>query len=659
MQHFAIAVLHLRDLAPINRPDPSFMTAHSPRVARLTARFLNYAALGALWMTCGAQAAAPSYPGTIVLDVDASNTAQQIFRVRASIPVQAGKLTLLYPQWLPGNHRPSGPLNQLAGLTLQAGGKTIEWRRDPANVFAFELEVPAGVSTLEAQYQFLSPLEPAQGRVTMTAEMLGVQWNALTLYPAGYASRAITVQANLTLPEGWRFGSALEVRRQQGNQIAFQPLDLETLVDSPVFAGRHFKRIDLDPGAALPVHLNLVADSAEALEAKPEQLEAHRALVRQADKLFKSRHYAHYDFLLALSDEFGAIGLEHHQSSENGVKADYFTDWAKTESVRTLLPHEYTHSWNGKFRRPADQNTSNFSEPLQNSLLWMYEGQTQYWGFVLTARAGLSTAPHMRDLFAATAARYDAVRGRSWRSVQDTTNDPIINGRRPLGWGNWQRNEDYYSEGALIWLDVDTKLRELSGDQRSLDQFAAAFFGIDNGSRIAAHYRFEDVVAALNALVPYDWDGFLRARLDGHGPGAPLDGLARAGWKLVYTDTPSELMKTAEERSKLADFSYSLGFTVEADGKVGNVGWDSPAFKAGLSGGTTVVAVNGNAYKPELLKSAIKAAKGGAPAIALLVKKGSRFRTVMLDYHDGLKYPRLERIEGVPDRLQAILAPLN
>ncbi len=621
--------------------------------------FLKYGVMLALLATGGARAATPAYPGTIVLNVDASDTARQIFRVRESIPVRAGKLTLLYPQWLPGNHRPSGPLNQLAGLTLRADGKVVEWRRDPANVFAFELEVPAGATTLEAQYQFLSPVEPSQGRVSMTGEMLGVQWNTLTLYPAGYASGAITVQPNLTLPDGWQFGSALEVSRRQGGQIAFQPLDLETLVDSPVFAGRYFKRVDLDPGAAVPVHLNLVADSAEALEAKPEQLAPHRALVRQAGKLFQSRHYTHYDFLLALSEEFGGIGLEHHQSSENGVKADYFSDWAKSESVRTLLPHEYTHSWNGKFRRPADQITADYSVPLQNSLLWMYEGQTQYWGFVLAARAGLIGASPMRELFAATAARYDTVRGRSWRSVQDTTNDPIINGRRPLGWGNWQRNEDYYSEGALIWLDVDTKIRELSGERRSLDQFAAAFFGIGDGSRSAAPYQFEDVVAALNAVQPHDWGAFLRARLDGHGPGAPLDGLKRAGWKLVYADTPSDFMKTAGERAKQADFLYSLGFTVEADGKIGNLDWDSPAFRAGLTGGTSLMAVNGEAYKPELLKSAIKAAKGDPQAIALLVKKGSHFRTVMLDYHEGLKYPRLERIEGQPDRLEAILAPLK
>ncbi|MBJ7311062.1 M61 family metallopeptidase [Rugamonas sp. CCM 8940] len=600
-----------------------------------------------------------AYPGTIVLKVDATNTAQQIFRIRESIPAKAGKLTLLYPQWVPGNHGPSGPLNQFAGLKLSANGKPLEWRRDTVNVHAFHLEVPSGASSVEAEYQYLSPVEPNQGRTTITNDILGVQWHAMALYPAGYRTRRITVQPNLTLPAGWQYGSALETAARVGDQVAFKPLDLETLVDSPLFAGRHFKRIDLDPGAPIAVHLNVVADSAEALDAKPEQIEAHRAMVQQAYKLFKSQHYAHYDFLLALSDEFGGIGREHHQSSENGVKPGYFTDWAKSEGGRELLPHEFTHSWNGKFRRPADQDVADFNTPLQNSLLWVYEGQTQYWGYVLSARSGLIKAANVRDVFAASAARYDAVRGRAWRAVQDTTNDPIINGRRPQGWNSWQRSEDYYTEGALIWLDVDTRIRQLSGERRSLNDFAAAFFGVADGSAVARHYSFDEVVEALAAVQPYDWAGFLRDKLDGHGPGAPLDGLARAGWKLVYTDKPTDFLKGLEEQSKSASFQYSLGFSVGHEGRIEAVQWDGVGFRAGLSGNTTLLAVNGRAYKAEQLRAAITAAKGGGRPIELLVKKGSLYRTVALDYHDGLKYPRLERIEGTTDRLEAILQPLK
>ncbi|WP_296000380.1 M61 family metallopeptidase [Rugamonas sp.] len=600
-----------------------------------------------------------AYPGTIVLNVDATNTAQQIFTVHETIPAVPGKLTLLHPQWVPGNHGPSSPLNQFAGLKLSANGKPVEWQRDPANVFAFMLDVPAGATAIEAEFEFLSPVEANEGRITMTNDILGVQWNAMTLYPAGYGTRHITMQPNLTLPAGWQYGTALDTAERKGDTVSFKPVDFEAMVDSPVFAGRYFKRIDLDPGAKIPVHLNIVADTAEALAATPEQIAPHRALVQQAYKLYKSQHYAHYDFLFALSDDFGGIGLEHHQSSENGVKAGYFTDWAKNETARGLLPHEFTHSWDGKFRRPADQGVPDFNTPLQNSLLWVYEGQTQYWGEVLSARSGLITPEHVRDMLAATAARYDAVQGRSWRAMQDTTNDPIINARRPIGWGNWQRSEDYYSEGELIWLDADTKIRELSGDRRSLDNFAASFFGVDNGVAVAKHYTFEDVVQALNAVQPYDWSGFLRSRLDGHGPGAPLDGLARAGWKLVYKDKPTEFMKGNEERAKSANFQYSLGFSVGAEGKVEALQWDGPGFRAGLSLGTTLLAVNGRAYKDEALRAAVSAAKDGKAAIELLVKKGNVYRTIALDYHDGLRYPQLERIAGTPDRLSTILQPLK
>jgi predicted metalloprotease with PDZ domain len=599
------------------------------------------------------------YPGTIVLNVDATNLSQQIFRMRMSMPVKPGPLTLLYPQWLPANHGPNGPITQLAGLKFTANGKPVEWTRDPVQVFAFHLVVPEGASVLEAEYQYLSPLDTTQGRITMTDEILGVQWPSVTLYPAGYVARRINVQANLKLPAGWQYATALETSSRQGDDVHFKTHDLETLIDSPLFAGHYYKQFDLDPGAKVPVRLNVFADSPESLEAKPEQIEPHRKLVKQAYKLFGSHHYNHYDFLFALSDEFGGIGREHHQSSENGVKPGYFTDWAKGESGRDLLPHEYTHSWDGKFRRPAGQDVPNFNTPMQNSLLWVYEGQTQYWGNVLGARSGLVSMAGARDALAATAARYDSVAGRSWRAVQDTVNDPILNARRPLGWANWQRSEDYYSEGQLIWLDVDTLIREKSGDKRSLDDFARAFYGINDGSFLPAFYTFEDVVAALQKVQPHDWATFLRTRLEGHGPGAPLDGLARTGWKLVYTDTPTDLIKGADERNKVVDLSYSLGFTVSLEGNVRNVIWDGVGFRAGLAANTSIVAVNNRVYKPEVLKAAIKAAKDSKEPIQLLVKKGNVLRTIPIDYHEGLRYPRLERIPGTKDRLEGIYSALK
>lgn len=596
------------------------------------------------------------YPGTIQMKIDASDTARNIFRIQQSIPVKPGRLTLLYPQWVTAQHGPTGALHQLAGLKVSANGKPVAWKRDPLNVFAFQVEVPQGARTLDVEYQHLSPNETGQGRIAMTPDILGIQWQSMTMYPAGYHVRRIPIQATLTLPAGWQYGTALEAASRQGDEVKFKATDLETFIDSPLFAGRYYRQIDLDPGAKLPVRLNIVADSPEALDAKPEQIAPHRELIKQAYKLFDSQHYAHYDFLFALSDEFGGVGREHHQSSENGVKANYFTEWNKTEAVRTLLPHEFTHSWNGKFRRPKGQDVPNFNTPLDNNLLWVYEGQTQYWGQVLTARSGLAQPASVRDMIASMAATYANVQGRSWRPVVDTTNDPIISQRRPQVWPNWQRSEDYYSEGALIWLDVDTKIRELSGDKRSLDDFARVFFGVDNGAIAAKHYTFDDVVQALNGVQAFDWAPFLRKRVEETGP-VPLDGLARAGWKLVYTDKQTDFLKGVEDTSKTANFQYSLGFSVGSDGRIVAIVWDGPGFKAGLSGNTTLLAVNGRAYKPELLRAAVTAATKDAKPIDLLVKRGNDYRTVSLDYHGGLKYPRLERIDGTPDRLQAILQP--
>lgn len=598
------------------------------------------------------------YPGTIALHVDASNLAQQVFRMRLSLPAQPGPMTLLYPQWAPGNHGPNIPLTQLAGLKFSAGGKPVEWKRDPVQVHAFHVVVPEGATSLEAEYQFLSPLDATQGRNTMTDDILGVQWQSVALYPAGYHARRITVQPTLKLPAGWQFASSLAVEGRSGDEVRFKPHDLDTLVDSPLFAGRYFKRIDLAPGAKQPVMLNVVADNPENLDAKPEQIALHRAMVSQAGKLFGSHHYGQYDFLFAISDEFGGIGREHQQSSENGVKLGYFPEWNRNEGGRELLPHEFVHSWNGKFRRPAGQDVANFNTPLQNELLWVYEGQTQFWGKVLAARSGLVSQKHAREALAIDAARYDTTQGRDWRAMQDTVNDPIINGRRPIGWGNWQRSEDYYTEGMLIWLDVDTKIRELSGEKRGLQDFARAFFGVNNGSTQTVYYTFEDVVAALNKVQAFDWAPFLRSRVDGHGPGAPLDGIKRAGWKLVYTDTPTDAVRGTEERNKVTDFTYSLGFQVRADGGVTGVIWDGVGFRAGLAANTTIVAVNDRVYKGDVLKAAVRAAKDGKAPLELLVRKGNNLRTITLDYKDGLRYPRLERIPGTKDRLEVLFKAL-
>lgn len=595
------------------------------------------------------------YPGTLKLTVDATDLDRRIFRVKETIPVdKAGPMVLLYPEWLPGNHAPRGQIEKMAGLTITAGGQPVRWFRDPVDIYAFHVVVPEGATALELEFQFLSATAGDQGRVVVTQEMLNLQWNSTAFYPAGWYTRRIPIQAAVTLPRGWKFGVALDVAGTEGDTTTFEPVSFETLVDSPMFAGRYFKQVDLDPGGRSPVRLNIVADRAELLDITDEQIQKHRNLVAQADRLFGARHYDRYDFLLALTDRMGGIGLEHHRSSENQVEPEYFTDWDKMAPERNLLPHEYSHSWNGKFRRGADLWTPDFATPMRDSLLWVYEGQDQYWGYVLGARSGLVSRQDTLDAIAQTAAVYDYRVGRRWRALEDTTNDPVISARKPKGWMSWQRSEDYYSEGQLIWLDADTLIRERTGGKKSLDDFAKAFFGVNDGSWTPLTYQFDDVVAALDAVTPYDWAGFLRTRLEGHGP-APLDGLARGGYRLVWKDKPNAYAKATESLYKRTDLTWSVGLLLSAGGAVTGVQWDGPAFKAGLTVGAQLVAVNGESYSAARLKAAITAAKDVAAPIELIVKTGEQYRVVRIAWTGGLRYPHLERIEGTPDRLGDIL----
>lgn len=598
-----------------------------------------------------------AYPGTITLDVDVTDVTRGIFRVRERIPVQgAGPLTLLYPQWLPGNHAPRGPIHQLGGIQITANGVPVQWRRDPVNVFAFHLDVPEGATVLDLQFQFLSPTATNQGRIVATPSILNLQWNTVILYPAGYYNSRIRVTPSVTTPEGWSFATALDGASTNGQTTRFAETTLETLVDSPMFAGRNYRRIELDTRGRSRVTLNIFADRPDQLEASDEQLRPHVELVRQADRLFGARHFDHYDFLLALSDRLGGIGLEHHRSSENAVGGGYFTDWDKALDDRDLLPHEMTHSWNGKYRRPADLWTADYSVPMQGSLLWVYEGQTQYWGQVLTARSGLWSRQDALDSLAHTAATYQARIGRAWRPLQDTTTDPIASQRRPQPWRSWQRSEDYYSEGLLVWLDADTLIRERTHNQRSLDDFARAFFGRDDGAWRPATYTFEDVVATLNDVMPYDWAAFLRQRLDTAGGGPPLDGVARGGYRLIFTDERTNYFRQYESNNELADFTFSIGAVFDKSGNVTQVQWDGPAFNAGLAVSAQVIAVNGGAFGADAMRRAITAAHDGG-AIELIVKSGDQYRTVSINYHDGLRYPRFERISGAQDILGTILTP--
>ena len=598
------------------------------------------------------------YPGNLTLNVDLKDVDRRVFNVHETLPVRSGRLTLLYPEWLPGNHAARGPIDSLAGLTISAAGRPLEWSRDGANVYAFHVVVPQGVKQLDLDFQFDSPMLHDQGRTVVTPDLLGLQWNAVVLYPAGYFATRVTVAAQVTLPEGWDFASALDVDSRRGSEVRFRPVTLETLVDSPLLTGRWFRSIDLDPGAKIPVHLNVVGDSPELLEVKPAQLAAHRRLVQETYALLGPPHYDRYEFLLALSDHFSDIGLEHYRSSENRRPPGYFLEWDRLAAGRDLLPHEFAHAWNGKYRRPAGLIVPNFNVPMNNSLLWVYEGLTNYLASVLAGRSGLWSEDFTRQAWASIAANMDRNRpGRAWRDLQDTTEQPIITARRPLSWLSWQRSEDYYTEGELLWLDVDTRIRELTGSRRSLDDFARAFIGAGTGPGPVG-YTFADLVQALRAVAPFDWEKYLLERLHSHGPGAPLEGLARSGWRLVYGEQSSEYVRSLEDQRHAIDFTYSLGFAVGASsGQLTEVRWGGPAYDAALTIGTTLVAVNGREYRPDRLKAAIGAAKLNKQPIELLVKNLDRYRTVRIPYYAGLSYPQLQRIERTEDRLAAILKP--
>lgn len=596
------------------------------------------------------------YPGTITLEVDASDMARSIFQVHEIIPVaQAGEVTLLYPEWIPGAHAPEGTLDKLAGLTISANGQRLPWRRDLVNAFAFHVDAPAG--PLDVRFQYLSPTADNQGEVLTTPDMLMLQWHTVVLYPSGHFARRIMVEPHLTLPTEWKFASALDGAETSGATTRFAAVNLVDLIDSPVLAGRHFRRIDLDPGARLPMFLDITADKPEELAASDAQIRLFRNLVHQADALFGARHFNHFDFLFTLNDEIGYTGLEHHRSSQNGLNANYFTDFDGNMTRHFLLPHEFIHSWDGKFRRPADQWTPNYNTPMRDDLLWVYEGGTSYWGDLLTTRSGLWTKQQALDLLASSAAGYSHAVGRAWRPLQDTTADPVVQRRQPEPWGSWQRGEDYYGEGSLMWLDADTLIRERTHDRKSLDDFARLFFGGHNGEWQPLTYTFDDVVAALNSITPYDWANFLRTRLDAVNTPPPLDGIARGGYRLVYTEERSEIMRATETRTHSANFMFSLGLNIAGDGRVTGVLWDGPAFNEGLIIGSKILGVNGRAYDADALRDAISAARTDTHPIELWVQTGDRLRTIAFDYHEGLKYPHLERVPGTRDRLSEIYAP--
>jgi predicted metalloprotease with PDZ domain len=603
----------------------------------------------------GAQTA----PGPIRIEVDTTRAPQRIIHAHLKMPVQPGPLVLYYPEWIPGEHMPSGPIVNVAGLRFTVGGKMIPWRRDLLDMFAFHLDIPQGANSLDVDLDFLLSAASSgfSAGSSATAFLNILSWNQVLVYPAGYPAAKLTFVPSLRLPAGWKFGTALPGAKENGDTIDFPPVSLETLVDSPVLTGRYFRAIQITPGQD-PLHeLDIVADSAAALAMTPETQMHFRQLVAETGVLFGTRHYRDYHFLLTLSDDVAHFGLEHHESSDDRTSERSLIEDAGRIDFSGLLPHEFVHSWNGKFRRPADLISSDYHDPMRDDLLWVYEGLTEYLGDVLTARSGLLNPQQAHEDLADVAATADHRPGRSWRPLQDTADAAAFLYDSDPDWANWRRSTDFYEEGELLWLDVDTTLRRLTKDQKSMNDFCLAFYGGSSGQPDLKTYTFDDVVATLNSVAPYDWGNFLRTRLDSVLPRTPIESIENSGWKLVYNEQPNEIEDNRDMVNKKVTLTFSIGATLYDDGSVIDVIYDGPAYKAGIGPGMKVKAINGQQFSPQALKDAVDAAKATTSPIQLIVANGAQVETYSINYHDGLRYPHLERDEGRPDFLGDILHP--
>ena len=600
--------------------------------------------------------AARGTPPKIMLQVDATEAPRKIFHAQMTIPAAPGTLTVYYPKWMPGEHGPTGPIQDLAGLKFTGNGQTLKWRRDLLDGWTFHVDVPAGVTSVIASLDFISPVGREGGftaGVTATDKMAVLSWNTVLLYPAGWTSNALTYEASLRLPDGWKFGTALPMASQDGSEIKFQPSSLTTLVDSPVITGEYYRAVTLAENPHQ--EMDIAADSAAALDVPQEVFDHYKSLTDQALKLFGSQHFRDYHFLYSLSDHVAHFGLEHHESNDSRSFERDMVDPERRILRAGLLPHEYVHSWNGKYRRPYDLATPDYEQPMQDDLLWVYEGLTSYLGDMLSARSGLRTPAQYRDSVALIAARLDYTPGRTWRNLQDTADGvPSMQGAPPQ-WMSWRRGVDYYDEDVLNWLRVDTIIRQQTNGAKSMDDFCHLFHGGEGGQPVVNTYTFDDVVNTLNKVAPYDWRGFWTERLTNHGPGAPLDGIEASGWKLVYDDMPSELFKLRERDQRAVNEWFSIGMQIREDGQIVDTIEGLPAAKSGIGPGMRLVAVNGRGFSRDVLRTALKAGKDGSQPLELLVENNDYYNTYKVDYHGGLRFPHLVRDESKPDLLADIV----
>jgi predicted metalloprotease with PDZ domain len=614
--------------------------------------------VGACALSYASLAARPNPAPQIQLAVDLTDAPRNVFHASLVIPVSAGEMTLVYPKWIPGNHRPSGPIANLTGLHFRAADQELPWHRDPIEMYSFHLTVPPNIREIEARFDLISSDSAGGGGQAASSNLLDLNWNQVVLYPEGASSDAVLLAASIRLPSGWKYATALTTAHVSDNQIEFAPVSLTTLVDSPLIAGAHYRQIELVPAGEIPAHyLDMVGESEAALNMSPQDITAYRKLVMEADALFGAHHYTQYHFLYTLSDEVGHHGLEHHQSSDNSVAERTLVDPDKHFLEAGLLPHEFTHSWNGKYRRPAGLATRNYQEPMIGDLLWVYEGLTDYLGNVLTARSGLWTAEQYREYLAATAAMLDHRTGRSWRPLEDTAIS--VQTLRMLGphWENWRRGLDYYREGDLIWLEVDSILRKQSGGRKSLDDFCRRFHGGESGPPKVVPYTFEDLVRELNAVVPYDWAALLKERTRNTSQHAPLGGIEGSGWRLVYNDKPNQFLAMAEKLSKTLNLTSSLGLLINKDGQLIDAISGSPAYTAGLAPSMKLIAVNGRRWSPSVLKEALRAAHETGQPIEVIAESGDFFKTYSIAYYEGERVPHLEHTGAAPDVLTMILTP--
>lgn len=589
----------------------------------------------------------------ITITADLSEASRKLWHADISIPVQPGAVTLTAAKWIPGTHMPSGPIDNITGVIFRANGQTLAWRRDDVDLYAFHVTVPPGVSTLDVHLDAI-----VTARVSDNLAML--EWEKLMLYPAGTPVRDIQIQPSIKVPSGWGIGTALTPTGTDGSTTHFAPVTLEMLEDSPILTGKYFKEIPLAPDVTPKHFLDVAGDAPADIELRPQFLTAVNNLVHEAGAMYSSHHYNSYHFLLTLSDFAGGEGLEHHQSSDNGVGEKGFADDEHALVEADLLPHEFTHSWNGKFRRPAGLATPDYATPMQGELLWVYEGMTEYLGDVLAARSGFRTPDQYREDLAFTAASLDNRPGRTWRNTEDTAvAASILRGGNPA-WSNWRRGQDYYQEGELLWLDVDTTIRQLTHDKKSLHDFLVLFVGKGGDTvPMVVPYTFDELAKTLNEVVPYDWAGFLHERITTLNPHANLAGIEHGGYRLVYTDTPTSYERAILSMVGNIDGWFSAGLRIRSDGTISDVRVYSAADEAKFAPGQKILAVNGRIFSADTFRDALKQAKGRQEPIHFIVQSDTYIYPIDLNYHEGEKYPKFQRIEGSPALLDDILKPMT